>query len=668
MDVASTLWRWSQQAVAAPDLPALYHLTLDWLTDATGADEGFIATADGDAGELKVEVKTGAPFRDREGLMNLNGRMVQSILGATGAFFYQPEEESSRFFFNRSTSMMACRFALARERRGVVVLESGRRVHFSPDLGRLLEQCAGMLGKLVEMRQAAITSGKENALLWNVKRGLTDPLSDALVNLDESEMSKLLGNILEIALARTHAPCGVILMVDEKTGDLVFEQQAIQGELIVSAAPKRLIRKKDGPSGIAFQVLDSNKPYLANDIGRDPNYIPFFRDVMSTLAAPISFQNRCIGVIVVESPRRNGFTQEDLDVLQSLARSVSIMVRRAQLYQKTQSEEGGAGIMIKGLSPEWEEVERRIEKASATNATVIIRGESGTGKELVARSIHFNSLRAREPLVVVNCAAIPSELLESELFGHVKGAFTGASYDKLGEFEKAHHGTIFLDEIGDLSLPLQVKLLRVLQTGDVQKLGANTPPRKVDVRVLAATNRNLEEMMKAGQFREDLYYRLMVVPIFLPPLRAYRQSVPAMVRAFIDDAARRYNKPVTGLTPEALEWLMNYDFPGNVRELRNLIERAVILSERELLDASDVMPAQAGEPALTEPVQGGYHARRTAVLSRFEENYLRELMTRTGGNISQAAAIAGVHRVNLHQLLKKRGVNPSQFRHRTGPT
>jgi transcriptional regulator with GAF, ATPase, and Fis domain len=530
----------------------------------------------------------------------------------------------------------------------------------------LCAEIAEATARLLNRGVAQAVREEELSLLWDVKRGMADPDLD----LDEANLSELLSKILRIALRRTGTQNGGIFLVDEESGDVVIEQQAIRGDLL-GRLPDRLVRRRDRGSGIVFWVIEHNRPYMSGDVSTDPYYLPLFRSIRSNLTVPFSFQERAIGAIVVESVQPDFFTASELDALNDLARSATMFIRRAQLYRQTRRE-GRPGIHIKGSSPEWVEVERRVERAAATDATVLIRGESGTGKELLAHSIHFNSRRSKRPFVVVNAGAIPEFLLESELFGHVKGSFTGATRDKAGQFELADGGTIFLDEIGELSLPLQVKLLRTVQSGDIHKVGSTEILRRVDVRVIAATNRNLEEMVRRGTFREDLYYRINVVPIWLPPLRRYRESIPGMARTFLEEMARAHHRPAQDLSPEALEVLLAYDWPGNVRELRNCIERAVILEETRGIQP-DSLPAEirkGDEPGASLPVPSpaapgaaaNYHGARQACLRQFEESYLRELLRGSGGNISRAAASAGISRVNLHRLLRKHDLQASEFR------
>ncbi|HEY2747263.1 MAG TPA: sigma-54-dependent Fis family transcriptional regulator, partial [Polyangia bacterium] len=380
--------------------------------------------------------------------------------------------------------------------------------------------------------------------------------------------------IMELALQRTGARHGAIFLWDQKRHGLVIDFHVVED--MVVPMPSALIQDApDRPSGIAMHVFRTNEPYLTNDTRDDPHYAPYFLDVRSIAAVPIPYQRRAIGVLSVSARRAGAFSAAHLGELEALAASAAKFLRRAQLYRKSQKE--GRPLLIKGLSREWLEVEHRIEQVSFTDSPVLVVGESGTGKELVANAIHFNSRRANAPFVTVNCAAIPETMLESLLFGHVRGAFTGASFDKVGELEKADGGTLFLDELGELPMTLQPKLLRAVEQGEVQPLGSNKAPRRIDVRIVAATNRDLPAMVKTARFRDDLYYRLGVMTIELPPLRSYAGAIEVLAQLFREQAAERHKKPVRRIAPAVLAALGSYGWPGNVRELKNAVEHAVIL-------------------------------------------------------------------------------------------
>src|SRR5581483_9254707 len=304
-------------------------------------------------------------------------------------------------------------------------------------------------------------------------------------------------------------------------------------------------------------------------------------------------------------------------------------------------------------SPEMEAILAKARLVAVSDASVMIFGESGTGKELLARAIHRASTRASQPFVAVNCGAIPEQLLESELFGHTKGAFTGAASDYKGLFQAAGRGTVFLDEIGDMPLPLQVKLLRVLQDKEVRPIGS-TQSVKVDVRIISATHRNLEEAIKAATFREDLYYRLHVVALSLPPLSARREDIPVLATHFLKTLAARYDKALNGFAQDALEVLIKHSWPGNVRELYNVVEQAVALSTTPIITPVQLETAIRGET--------GNLSSFESARFEFEREYLAKLLKITNGNVTQAARLAKRNRTEFYKLLQRHHLNPSMFK------
>ncbi|HPP05990.1 MAG TPA: sigma-54 dependent transcriptional regulator [Syntrophorhabdaceae bacterium] len=308
---------------------------------------------------------------------------------------------------------------------------------------------------------------------------------------------------------------------------------------------------------------------------------------------------------------------------------------------------------IIGISFGMQKVFELIEKVAETNATVLITGESGVGKELVAKAIHYNSLRKDNPMVVVNCGAIPENLLESELFGYEKGAFTGAYNTKYGKFEIADKGTIFLDEIGDMSLSLQVKFLRVLQEKTFERIGG-AKSIKVDVRFIAATNRDLEQMVKEGKFREDLYYRLNVVPIHIPPLRERKQDIPLLINYFLEQSNRLNDASVEGFDEGALEVMMAYDYPGNVRELNNIVERVVVLKKKGVITIEDLPEKLWGSKEKEEQIdiQKGYET----LVTEFERAIIMKALKETKGVKSKAASILNMNRTTLIEKMKRLGM------------
>jgi len=326
---------------------------------------------------------------------------------------------------------------------------------------------------------------------------------------------------------------------------------------------------------------------------------------------------------------------------------------RLVLENRDLREELGERHRIEGIigeSGRMLEVFSLVRRVAPSEATVLIRGESGTGKELIAKAIHFASPRASGPLVKVNCAALPETLLESELFGHEKGAFTGALVTRKGRFEVASGGTIFLDEIGDLPTHLQAKLLRVLQEREFERVGSSLPI-SVDVRILAATHRDLERLLKAGQFRDDLYYRLNVVTIVLPPLRERRQDLPLFMDHLLRAFAEKNGKKIRGFTSEAREALLRYDYPGNVRELENIIERASVITRGDVIGRAD-LPISIQEPEVEE---SSSKTDLPVVVERLERRLIREALARSGGVQTRAAEQLGITERALRYKLKKYG-------------
>jgi two-component system response regulator GlrR len=298
----------------------------------------------------------------------------------------------------------------------------------------------------------------------------------------------------------------------------------------------------------------------------------------------------------------------------------------------------------------------QVAQIASTDSTVCLYGESGTGKELMAKAIHLSSPRAKGPFVAINCGAIPEGLLESELFGHVKGAFTSADGPKKGLLQTADGGTLFMDEIAELSPPLQVKLLRVFQDREFFSVGG-VKPIKIDVRLVAATNRDLWKAIQEGKFREDLYYRIHVIPIFLPPLRERIEDVPLLANHFLQHFNREMNKDVKGFSPEAMQRLMLHSWPGNVRELANVVERAVALSNQAVIDVDSLFLGGAEAPLTPNKLMPLDEARE-----EHDRAYLTRVLRETGGNVTRAAVLAGRYRAELYKMMHKYGINPSDFK------
>ena len=327
--------------------------------------------------------------------------------------------------------------------------------------------------------------------------------------------------------------------------------------------------------------------------------------------------------------------------------------------------EKGSPFSFVGATPVMKEVFELIRQVAPTMATILITGASGTGKELVARAIHQNSLRSSKKLITVNCTAIPEQVIESELFGHVKGAFTGAWKDKRGLVEEAHEGTLFLDEIGDLSTHMQTKLLRLLQEGEYKPVGS-VVTKKTDLRFVAATNHDLKEEIKEKRFREDLYYRLNVIHIELPSLKERKEDIPLLSHHFLKKYARINQKDVQDISPVAMQGLLSQKFPGNVRELENIIERGVIFCKTNTLELRDLFLSDEQRSFYPDPDTDisrlSFKEAKEMMIGQFHKQYIQVLLRESKGNISRAAETAGIQRQYLHRLMKEAGIDAGLFK------
>jgi two-component system, NtrC family, response regulator HydG len=390
------------------------------------------------------------------------------------------------------------------------------------------------------------------------------------------------------------------------------------------------------------------------DIGGGAESLWEEEGISSALVTPLIAFQRVRGVLYADTSRSDRrFSVEDLGLLNLIGCALAVALDSARQQEILSAEnrrlleEINIQHDMVGESPRMREVFRMISKIAVAETTVIIRGESGTGKELAARAIHANSSRAPKPFVAINCAALTETLLESELFGHEKGSFTGAIAQKKGKIELAQGGSLFLDEVGEMALTLQAKLLRVLQEREFERVGG-TKTIQADIRLITATNRNLEEEVRAGMFRQDLYYRLNVVSLNMPALRERREDIPLLANFFVRRYSERCKRGVKGIAPEARVCLMHYDWPGNVRELENAVERAVVLGSTDLLLPEDLPEAvlEVGEP---EP--GAIPRYHEAVLALKKQLIVRAF-EQAGGSYTEAARALGVHPNYLHRLIR----------------
>ncbi len=452
--------------------------------------------------------------------------------------------------------------------------------------------------------------------------------------------------LLELILETIPAERATLLLLDRG------------GEPVTSFALERTGRADPFPVSrtLIRQILAERSAVLANDV-RQTSVLGQAESVrvtriQSLLAAPLSVWEGLLGALYVDTLEpRTGFEEHHLELFTAVAGIASLALANVQRLEWLEEEkrrlDAVLGQDLIGESPGLREIDRLIARVAPTDATVLLRGESGTGKEVVAHSLHRRSNRADGPFVAINCAALPETLLESELFGHEKGAFTGALSRKIGKLEVADGGTLFLDEVGEIPPALQAKLLRALQEREFERLGS-TRTIRVDVRVIAATNRDLDKALKEGTFREDLYYRLNVISLALPPLRERREDVPLLASHFAALVGRKLGRPVLGFTPEARDCLLRYTWPGNVRELANAIERAVILGDGELIRPEDLPDAvlEAASAAGRAPVTR-YHD----TLNETKKRLILGALEQAGGNVTKAAELLGLSPNYLHRLL-----------------
>jgi Nif-specific regulatory protein len=487
----------------------------------------------------------------------------------------------------------------------------------------------------------------------------------------EIELDNLLKVVVEKISEVMDAERTTIYIVDEAKHELWFKIAQDETKM----EEKRL---KIG-TGVAGYVAETGETINVAEPYSDPR---FYREIdkitgfttTSILTIPLkSAAGKIIGVLQVLNKRRSlVFTKEDEESLVAIGTFIAVALENAQIHVKIKEE----NIFLKrelsnvyqfdniiGKSESMQHVFDMIGRVCSTDVTILLNGESGTGKELAARSIHYNSQRNRQKFVAINCGSLPETLLESELFGHIRGSFTGATANKPGLFLVANGGTIFLDEIGDTSTNFQVKLLRVLEEHTLRPVGS-TDDINIDVRVIAATNKDLAKAIAEGKFREDLFYRLNVINIVIPPLRDRKEDIPLLVDAQLKKSNRAKGQGITKVAPEAMQLLMNYNWPGNVRELMNVVERSVVLTDGNVLEASS-LPPQIYQQKETQPRAA---AASMAGLSfknaktNFEKEYFTGLIRRFHGNISQAAQEAGIDRRNIHVKIKRYGIGVKDLR------
>ncbi len=499
---------------------------------------------------------------------------------------------------------------------------------------------------------------KEVQLLSDIARGLAESL----------DLQQTLSSILKSLDTHLKLRRGTITLLNPDTETVNIE---IAHGLSEKSQKMGTYRMGEGITGT---VVQTGKEIIVPDISKDARFLDKTGarkhgggKPITFFCVPIKLEGETIGALSVDrqTDKTNDF-EEHIHLLNIISTMIAQAVKLNKLIESQQKQLRDENVRLRqelkkrfnvhnmvGSSNAMQGVYRLIEQVADSNATVLIRGESGTGKDLVAHAIHYNSPRAGKPFIKVNCTALPETLLESELFGHDKGAFTGATERKIGRFERAHGGTIFLDEIGDFPVNLQVKVLRVIQFKEFERLGG-TETIKTNVRIIVATNKNLEDQIKDGVFREDLYYRINVFPIYLPPLRERKDDIMQLADFFLEKSSSENNKHITRISTPAIEMLTSYHWPGNIRELENCIERAVLLCDGEVI-RSEHLPPSLQMIGKTERVAG---QSLPEIIANKERELIIDALKKSGGRQRNAAKELGITERILGYKIKKYAIYP----------
>ncbi|MCC6346437.1 MAG: sigma 54-interacting transcriptional regulator [Nitrospirales bacterium] len=475
-------------------------------------------------------------------------------------------------------------------------------------------------------------------------------LYDIALTVSKSlDLKTTLNDVLGKIISFMKVDAGIIFIIDEKTMELVPVISNNISEEIIRDIQKNMMKLGECVCGSVAQL--DQEIVILEKASQDPRFTrePQRRAGIEFYAGlPLKSQGKVIGVLCVITLAPYKVDEDLLDIMRAATVPISLAIENSKVFEsvKREAEEklrhfGYEGIL--GVSPKMTKVIGLVKKVKDVTSSILVCGESGTGKELIARAIHFNSLRREKPFVAVNCAAIPENLLESELFGYMKGAFTGATIEKKGLLETADSGTIFLDEVDAMSRNLQAKLLRFLQSKTFFKVGGTTPV-SVDVRIVAATNQDLEETVKSKDFREDLYYRLNVIKISLPPLKERAEDIPLLARYFINKFNKKLGKNVRKISNEAMGKMITYPWPGNIRELENAVERAVVVAEAGEITLDDV-PTEIATPSCS--------SRKDLSLESVEKEHILHVLTLVGGSKKMASSLLGVDFSTLWRKLKK---------------
>ncbi|MFQ6042125.1 MAG: sigma-54 interaction domain-containing protein [Candidatus Poribacteria bacterium] len=521
----------------------------------------------------------------------------------------------------------------------------------------------------MEAAEENITDSLSRSELDSLSKEELSVLLDVSNTLNSTlDFEEILHRVLERLTEVVHAQASSIWLINELSQKLY----------VASAIGERSkdIKKvqMDIGKGVVGQVVKTGHSRLIPDARREPAHARYIArqvnfEARTMLCVPMFYKNKIIGAIqALNKVNGENFDENDMRRISVFANLSGIAIENARLYGLSQKENiylrrelgelaGGALRFddIVGQSVRLKKLKETARRVAQTDSNLLLLGESGTGKGIFARAIHNASRRSRGPFITVNCGAIPEELLESELFGHVKGSFTTAIKDKLGQFELANGGTIFLDEIGDTPLKLQVKLLHAIEDKRFVQVGG-IKTIEVNVRVIAATNQNLEEKMAKGEFREDLYYRLSVINISIPPLRERREDIPLLAERFLEKYSREMNRRIKGFSSGAMNILINYDWPGNIRELENTIESTIVFANSEIIQANDLISLH---PKIQTKIERdeNYSDRMDEAIKQFKKRHITKILNRTNGNRTTAAKKLEIQRTYLSRLIKELNID-----------
>ncbi len=586
----------------------------------------------GKAGTLRLGVFE-KPFQDqvKQLWLQMSALTLSILLLAIGG---------SLFFIRRVTRPLAS-LATAAEKIGEEHLDLDLKIPQDSEVGRLALSFNNMLARIKDYTQRLEEKNLELDLAHHQTRTsfVISQEINALSNLNDV-CTYLIAKLQAIVTCKN-----MIVLVFNHNRDALYVHTDRKSITIDGDAAHSTFVHLDELRAMTFL----QKRQIETDI-----YPEIFQSSEKLAAFPLRHEDQLLGAMMIACPGDCNCVIQELDVIDMILSQSSSAIRRAAAHEeeirelRTRIEHSSGFSGLIGKDPQMQVIYKLIEDVSPTDATVLIQGESGTGKELVARAIHNNSLRKDEPFIVINCSAYPATLLESELFGHEKGAFTGAVRQKSGRFEQADGGTVFLDEIGEISPTAQIKLLRILQSQKFERVGGENT-LTVNTRILAATNKDLQQEVKTGNFREDLFYRLNVIPIQVPPLRDRRNDIPLLARNFLQKFAEEQNKIVERISSEAMRRLLNYDWPGNVRELENSIEHATVIVKDKYVEVSELPAAiQQAKPRIPEISNGSERS-----IMENEKNLLREVLDECSWNKKETAAKLGISRSTLYEKLKK---------------